>query len=167
MGFNPSIRTELTVVDDDRKWCRTTKGWNTTQTITLDMSTFTGDVFADGSGAVEGRVLHSGVPLGRITASGKYGPYDNNQTDGTEVLAGYLFSAVESDNDTFTSGTDMAATLLWEGEVIQDRTPVDGLGVDNDPGFLDDTTRDAHTSIRFVQSSDLDEQGDSGLGYTL
>jgi hypothetical protein len=167
MGFNPSIRTEMTVVDDDKKWLRTTKGWNTTQSITLDMSAFTGAIFADGAGAVEGRVLHSGVPLGRITASGLYGPYDNNQTDGTEVLAGYLFGAVELDNDTPASATNVAGALLWEGEVIQDRTPVHGVGADNDPGFLDDTTRDAYVHIRFLQSSDLEEQGDSGLGFAV
>lgn len=167
MGFDPTIRTVDTYVDDDKKWLRTRKGWDTTQTIMLDMSTFTGPVFADGAGAIEGRVMHSGVPLGRITAGGAYGPYDNDASDGREVFAGYLFNAVELDNDTPASATDLGATLLWEGEVIQDRTPVHGVGSDNDPGFLDDAQRDAYGPIRFLQTSDLEEQGDAGLGFTV
>lgn len=36
----------------------------------------------------------SGTVVGKITASGKYAAYDNTHSDGTEVAAGVLVSAV-------------------------------------------------------------------------
>lgn len=67
-------------------------GFGYTPSITLDVSTFTAAThYANG-------YFPSGIALGKITASGKYGPYDATANDGRETCAGYLFSAVKVPN---------------------------------------------------------------------
>lgn len=69
-----SIKTE-TYGSDDRGWEGSAKGSTTAQTITLDVSTFT-----SGTHYPQG-FLTSGIPLGRITASGKYGLYGGRTSE--------------------------------------------------------------------------------------
>ncbi|MEV2222749.1 head decoration protein [Nocardia vinacea] len=72
--------------------------------VTLDMTKFTaGTHYPKG-------YLPSGIVLGKITASGLYGPYDNAQTDGREVAAGFLWDAF-----TPTDLTGKEAAPLWVG----------------------------------------------------
>ena len=52
--------------------------------------------------------LPTGLVLGKITATGRYGPYDNTATDGREVAAGFLWEA-------FTPTADEEVTSLWFG----------------------------------------------------
>ncbi len=40
-----------------------------------------------------GTALVSGTVMGKVTASGKYKPYANGASDGTEVAAGVLYSS--------------------------------------------------------------------------
>ncbi|SDI40939.1 hypothetical protein SAMN05421505_14925 [Sinosporangium album] len=63
-----SMRTE-TWATDDQSWLGSAHGTDAGRSITLDTSTFTpGTHYPDGH-------FPSGLPLGRITATGKYGPY--------------------------------------------------------------------------------------------
>jgi len=55
--------------------------------ITLDSSV----VGADASGD---KVILKGTVLGRITATGRYGPYDNTAGDGREVARGFIMESV-------------------------------------------------------------------------
>lgn len=48
-------------------------------------------VIASGEG-----VLEAGAVLGKITASGKFGAYDNAATDGTQTAVGVLYSKVDA-----------------------------------------------------------------------
>lgn len=100
---------------DDQSWLASAHGTDTARTITLDTSTFTaGTHYPDG-------YFPSGLALGKITASGLYGPYDDTATDGTEVLAGFLFTAVAAPSvDTI----DPQAALLWHGAVLDAKLPV-------------------------------------------
>ncbi|MYT60149.1 head decoration protein [Streptomyces sp. SID7834] len=73
---------------DDQSWLGSEHGTQATETIVLDTSTFTAAThYPDG-------FFKSGIPLGQITAGGKFGPYDNAAADGREKLVGFLFSAV-------------------------------------------------------------------------
>jgi hypothetical protein len=55
-----------------------------------------------GSGA-----LLAGTVLGRVTATGKYRPYDDNNTDGSEVAAAVLVY------DTDATSADKAAVVIF------------------------------------------------------
>ncbi|MGW1622283.1 head decoration protein [Streptomyces sp. NPDC002172] len=65
------------------------------------------------------RVL-SGIPVGKITASGLYGLYQTGATDGRQNLAGFVFAEV-----LFApSQTKVPAALLWHGSVKTAKLPV-------------------------------------------
>lgn len=74
---------------DRRDWLGSEHGTDTPVGVTLDVTTFTaGTHFPDG-------YIKSGIPLGKITAGGKYGLYDDTKTDGRQTLVGFLFTGVE------------------------------------------------------------------------
>lgn len=106
-----SVRTTTYGVEN-RSWLGSAHGTEATRTVTLDVSAFTEAThYPDG-------YIPSGVVLGRITASGLYGPYDNAAVDGRELAAGFLF------NSTTVNGTaDLGAPLLEHGMVIEDKLP--------------------------------------------
>jgi hypothetical protein len=63
-----SVKTD-TYLNEDRSWLGSQHGTEATETVTLDVSAFTANLhFPNG-------FIPSGMPLGKITASGKYGPY--------------------------------------------------------------------------------------------
>lgn len=84
-------------VVDDQSWLGTAHGTNECDTITLDGVAVL-DAFPDG-------VIPSGVVLGKITASGKYGPYSG--TGSTAVN--------EVQSVTVTNATGGAIRLVFEG----------------------------------------------------
>jgi hypothetical protein len=61
-----------------------------------------------------GAAIASGTVLGKITASGKYIPYLNTATDGSEVAAGVLYSPLAA-----ATGDVKAAALVRDCEVIR------------------------------------------------
>ncbi|MEV0759531.1 head decoration protein [Nocardia sp. NPDC050435] len=88
--------------------------------VTLDMSKFTPATHYPKG------YLPSGIVLGKITASGLYGPYDNTATDGREVAAGFLWDAF---TPTDTTGKESAP--LWVGVgLIQENKLPSGHGLD-------------------------------------
>ena len=76
--------------------------------MTIDYSTVPLD--ADGN-----RILNKGTAMGRIDASGKYGPYSNSAVDGRATAKGFL---AESCN---VAHGDVTAGLVITGSVIADR----------------------------------------------
>jgi hypothetical protein len=119
--FQPYSYTDS--VTADRPWLASLVGVQDTNTITLDLSKFTKDTHyvVSANPVLQGRnVMKSGLPLGKITASGLYAPYKAGATDGTEKLAGFLVSGV-SFNPTSTKA---AGALLWHGEVFAAKVPV-------------------------------------------
>lgn len=71
---------------------------------TLSRETVT---IASGSGAIT-----AGMVLGKITASGKYKPYDDDNVDGSEVAA-----AIAWDNVDATSADVAVAAIVRDAEV--------------------------------------------------
>ena len=110
-----SQRTE-TFGQDDASWLGSDHGTSMARSITLDVSAFTAAThYPDG-------YFPSGLPLGQITASGKYGPFTADATDGTQTLAGFLLTSVDAPD---VNTTDVVGALLDHGRVIVDRLPVD------------------------------------------
>lgn len=100
---------------DDQSWLASAHGTNNARSITLDTSAFTsGTHYPNG-------YFPSGLPLGKITATGKYGPYNDAASDGTEVLAGFLMTAIDAPG---VNTIDPQGALLWHGAVIEAKLPV-------------------------------------------
>jgi hypothetical protein len=112
---------------EDRSWLGSRDGTDVTQTITIDTSAFTEAThFPNG-------YIPSGTILGRITATGLFGPYDNAASDGTEVAVGFLFSNVK----VRTGGPDVGAAIHWRGVIRASRLPI----AITDTGGLDAAAR--------------------------
>lgn len=85
--------------------------------ITLDVSAFTAAThYANG-------YIKSGQPLGKITATGLYGPYDNAAADGREVCAGFLHSSTKVPNTADTT-KDVGGALVVAGFIKLAKLPV-------------------------------------------
>lgn len=109
-----SIRSE-TFAADDQTWLGSAHGTSSARSITLDTSAFTaGTHYPDG-------FFVSGLPLGKITATGKYAPYVDAAVDGTGVLAGFLLSPVKAPSATTT---DVVGALLIHGVIVEANLPV-------------------------------------------
>lgn len=100
---------------DDQSWLGSEHGTQATESVTLDTSTFTAGTHYPGG------YFKSGIPLGQITATGKFGPYDGGATDGRETLVGFLFAAVAAPSDP---AVDVAGAMLVHGKVRASRLPV-------------------------------------------
>lgn len=103
---------------EDRSWLLSEHGTDpgTTPSITLDVSAFTaGTHYPNG-------YIKSGTPLGKITATGLYGPYDNAAVDGRQTAEGLLFSSVKVPNPADTT-VDVGGAMVVHGFVKLSRLP--------------------------------------------
>lgn len=64
------------------------------------------------------KILRAGYPLGKITASGKYGPYVSDATDGRQTAVALLAEEVD-----VTLGDEVAAAVD-AARVIEGRLPI-------------------------------------------
>jgi hypothetical protein len=102
-----SVRTTGPFGVEDRSWLGSAHGTTATRTITLNVALFTA-----GTHYPKGYIA-SGTLLGRVTATGLYGPYSNAASDGREVAAGYLFNSTP----VRAGGPNVGAPLLEHGVV--------------------------------------------------
>lgn len=130
---NISVRRS-TFQTEDRSWLLGPDGVGPgdNPSIVLDVSKFAG-LYPDG-------FIPSGTVLGKITADGKYGPYDPAGTDGTEVASEILFVSV-----TVPTGVSIVAGAgVHKGEVDPAKLPFQ-----TGKGALDDAARQALFLVRF------------------
>ncbi|MCW2543386.1 MAG: VWBp37 [Frankiales bacterium] len=100
---------------DDLSWLASQHGVEAAESITLLKSAFTANThYPDG-------FLKSGLPLGKINASGKYGPYNDAASDGTETLVGFLYGGVEVVSG---GGANLGGALLTHCKVRESRLPI-------------------------------------------
>lgn len=83
-----------------------------TPSITLDLAAFPTNRYPDG-------YIPSGTVLGKITATGLYGPYDNTLDTGLEVARGLLFSSINVPAATGKVG----GALLKAGDIDATKLP--------------------------------------------
>jgi hypothetical protein len=106
---------KTTYLTDKQDWLGSEHGTSATRSITLDTSAFTaGTHYPNG-------YFPSGLPLGKITATGLYGPYNDANSDGTQTLAGFLFTDVVPGSPTTV---DVQGALFEHGKVIEAKLPV-------------------------------------------
>ena len=88
----------------DRPWLASLVGTNDTNTVTLDLTKFVSGVhYEPGTPFQPRNVIKSGVPLGRITASGLYAPYSGPTSEAQTITV----------TGSPTGGT---YTLTWSGQ---------------------------------------------------
>lgn len=86
MTFIGVEKTDYT--SENRAWLAGPHGTEpgTTPGVTLDLTKFSDVKFAD--------VIKSGCVLGKVTATGKFGPYEAGASDGRETAVGLLMNTV-------------------------------------------------------------------------
>lgn len=126
MNLSPTTET---FGQDDQSWLASAHGTDTARPLTLDTSAFVPATHYPNG------YFPSGLPLGRITATGLFGPYDNTAADGREVLAGFLFTAVSAPS---VNTIDPQGALFWHGAVVEAKLPrpVDAAGKADVAGFV-------------------------------
>ena len=115
-----TVRNVGSWATEDHSWLGSSHGTEATASITLDISKFTPATHYPNG------YIPSGVVLGKVTATGKYGPYDDTANDGRAVAAGFLFAVVKPGAST---ATPIAAALLQHGVVVEAKLPTDN-GID-------------------------------------
>ena len=153
MGLDIAVTVEEFLGNEDRRWLGTRLGTDQCRSITLDASAFS-DYHLTAKGAVP-----SGTALGKIEATGLYGPYDEDANDGTEVAAGLLFSTTKigkGDGSDLATAANVGAALYWMGVVKTAFLPTadETFGdAGNTDGVLDeDGMADLSNFIRFEES---------------
>jgi hypothetical protein len=118
MGFDLQFESEAPFTNDDKSWIRRREGFDDMMTITLDLSTF---VLAT---HYPGGFIPSGIALGKTTATGLYGPYDNTVGGGTAdrgIFRGFLFGPI--DMTTVPANNRAVSALFWRGTIKESRLP--------------------------------------------
>lgn len=124
--------TGIVTVKDDQSW-RFGEQPHGTLDVTLDLTKFNVadneklQKYITGYGPKAQTVyIKSGLPLGRITATGLYGPYDKEASDGRNAVAGLLESQLTV--NVVLSGWELAdgdnAALRYRGDIIKKNLPV-------------------------------------------
>jgi hypothetical protein len=103
---------------DRKDWLGSQHGTDVLRSVTLDVSTFTKAThYPDG-------YLKSGIPLGKITATGKFGLYDDTKTDGRQTCVGFLWSGVEVVDHRGNVSTAVGGSMLIHGFINTAKLPV-------------------------------------------
>lgn len=95
----------------DHRWMGDLHGLDTPAPGTLNGDLFPAGTFPDG-------LVPSGVQLGRVTASGLLGPYDNAAADGRQTAVGHLIS-----DQVVSTGSRNDVALYQHGTVLRDCLP--------------------------------------------
>ncbi len=144
MNLNPTSTTFAK--PEDHSWLRSAHATNTGVSITLDYSLF-------GSTPFPGLIVRSGTVLGKITASGKYGPYKSDASDGTQLPAGFLLATVDLTNGGLvTAGADSPAALLTHGIIVASKVPQGTGSSATTPGALDSVATTFPTDLTAVSA---------------
>lgn len=118
MDLQPITYSESTTAD--RPWLASRHGLDTPLTVTLDIALFTSGTHYRLSSLLQPRnTFLAGIPLGRITATGLYGPWDKAATDGRATFTGVLLAEVPF----APTSTRAGAALLWHGVIAAAHIP--------------------------------------------
>jgi hypothetical protein len=143
VDIQPTTTSET--VTADRPWLLSLHGSDTNKTITLDLTKFSENVhWVEGTALQPMRRLKSGLPLGRITASGLYAPY----------------AAATNEVQTVTitgSPTGGTFTLTWSGQTTS------GIAYNATAA----TVRTALEALSNIAPGDVTVTGSAGGPYTV
>lgn len=112
-----NVRTDALGLED-QSWMGSAYGSSQAQSITLNVAGFTAATHYPAG------YFPSGIPLGKYATganAGLYGPYTAGATDGTQNLAGFLFTTTTAPR---TPAANVAGALLDHGRVIVAFLPI-------------------------------------------
>lgn len=113
---------------EDRSWLLSEHGTEpgATPSVTLDISKFVAAThFPNG-------FIKSGCALGKVTATGLFGPYDDTAVDGRQTATHLLFSEVRVTRQDGSNATKVGGAGLKHGFVDPAKLPYSGT-----PGGID------------------------------
>lgn len=116
--MNLGLRTKAFNASENQEWLASRHGTQEADSITLDRALC---VAAFPSG-----VIPSGIPIGKVTATGRYAPSLAAAADGSQVVEGHLLTTIDlTSGDTVAVGSapNSPAALLWHGEVVTSKIP--------------------------------------------
>jgi len=119
MALHLQPRTVTFSPPEDHTWLASAHGTQEADPVTLLTSAFTG-LFPTG-------FIPSGIPIGKVTATGFYRPALSAGVDGSQVVAGHLFTSVDltaGGSQAVAAQVQVPAALYWHGEVILAKIPV-------------------------------------------
>ena len=102
-----------TYTQEDNSWCASSYGLDSTETVTLD-----GAVGFVAATHFPTGVLPSGTALGKVTATGNYGLYDDAAVDGRTLFIGFTVG-----NVTISATKKVGAAMLTRGTVRESKLP--------------------------------------------
>lgn len=104
---------------EDQTWLGSAHGTETGEPVTLQANLFTlGTHYPDG-------FLKSGIVLGKVTATGLYGPYSDAAVDGRTVAVGILLASVQLPT-TVDANTKPQGSMIRHGIVVESKL----IGID-------------------------------------
>jgi hypothetical protein len=103
---------------DDKSWLKHQLGFDTARPCTLDPALFGATELINGA-------IASGTVVGKVTASGLFGPYDPDGADGRETAVGLLLNGARLVRDANETGTNtgIATAFIWQGIVDESKLP--------------------------------------------
>lgn len=114
----PRFKSE-TFAANDRSWLGSLHGLASARTETLDVTVgfVAGTHYPDG-------YLKSGLPLGKVTATGKVGLYDSAAVDGRNTLIGFLATEQVVGTPGASATGSFAVPVLDHGRVKVAKLPI-------------------------------------------
>lgn len=109
------VRTSTFSPAENQEWLGSAHGTQECDPVTLDAALCIA-VFPTG-------LIPSGVTLGKVTATGKYGPYSDAAVDGRTTAQGHLFTTIDLTAGGTQAAADTPAALFWHGEVVEAKLP--------------------------------------------
>ncbi|MFF2731786.1 hypothetical protein ACFVS9_28245 [Streptomyces sp. NPDC058008] len=123
--FQPYSYTDS--VTADRPWLASLVGVQDTNTVTLDLTKFSAETHytVSANPLLQGRtVMKSGIPLGKITASGLYGPYGGTTS---EVQTVTVTGTPTGGTYTLTFSGQTTAAIPYNATAAQVKTALENL----------------------------------------
>lgn len=117
MSSDISVRSHSFQIDD-RAWLIGQHGVDLTPSVTLDITKFTKNTHYPNG------FIKSGTPLGVVTATGLYGPYNDAAADGTEVCRGLLFSFARAIDEFGNTLAKVGGARFIHGAVKEAKLPI-------------------------------------------
>ena len=103
--------------------------------VTLDITKFTAATHYPNG------FIPSGTAIGKITATGLFGPYDGTKSDGTETLYGFTYSDVRAVRQNGSTASKVGTGAVVSGPVSVSKLPLQtGAGSVDADGKADTPT---------------------------
>lgn len=150
MPIDIQVYTETFLGNEDRRWLGVRMGTTEMRSITLNLATFTAAHVINGA-------IPSGVALGKITATGLWGPYEAAAGDGRQLVVnvGLLYNSIpvghpDLQGIDFSNAGPAGTALFWGPGIVKTGfLPTSGLFGGSLKGVADATFKAALPMIRW------------------